>query len=75
LDVYEHEKAIFFENHQDSIVTDQLFNNLRKLPNVLITGHQAFLTSEALQNIAETTLDNLVNWSKTGATKNELKDS
>jgi len=75
LDVYEHEKAIFFENHQDSILTDQLFNNLRKLPNVLITGHQAFLTSEALQNIAETTLDNLVNWSKKGAAKNELIDS
>ena len=72
LDVYEHEKAIFFENHQDSIVNDQLFNNLRKLPNVLITGHQAFLTSEALQNIAETTHDNLVNWSKTGVAKNEL---
>jgi D-lactate dehydrogenase len=75
LDVYEHEKGIFFENHENSMISDPLFEILRTHPNVIITGHQAFLTKEALQGIAETTICNLVEWSNNGTAKNELKDS
>lgn len=72
LDVYEHEKAIFFEKRQDSKLTDQLFETLRKQPNVLITCHQAFLTKEALQEIAKTTINNLVEWSENSNSNNEV---
>ena len=75
LDVYEHEKGIFFENHENSMISDPLFETLRTHPNVIITGHQAFLTKEALQGIAETTICNLVEWSNNGTAKNELKGS
>lgn len=75
LDVYEHEKGIFFENHENSMISDPLFETLRTHPNLLITGHQAFLTKEALQGIAETTICNLVEWSNNGTAKNELKSS
>jgi D-lactate dehydrogenase len=57
------------------MISDTLFETLRTHPNVIITGHQAFLTKEALQGIAETTICNLVEWSNNGTAKNELKDS
>jgi D-lactate dehydrogenase len=72
LDVYEYEKPIFFYDHSDSQIEDELFEKLRSHPNVLITGHQAFLTNEALQGIATTTIDNLDQWSQTGVSENEL---
>jgi D-lactate dehydrogenase len=75
LDVYEHEKGMFFENHENSMISDPLFETLRTHPNVIITGHQAFLTKEALQGIAETTICNLVEWSNNRTAKNELKGS
>jgi D-lactate dehydrogenase len=75
LDVYEHEKGMFFENHENSMISDPLFETLRKHPNVLITGHQAFLTQEALRGIATTTIGNLVDWSNNRTAKNELKGS
>lgn len=75
LDVYEHEKGMFFENHENSMISDPLFETLRKHPNVLITGHQAFLTQEALRGIAATTIGNLVDWSNNRTAKNELKGS
>jgi len=59
LDVYEEEGDIFFENLSETVIQDDVFSRLLTLPNVLITGHQAFLTEEALHNIAETTLGNL----------------
>lgn len=62
LDVYEKEKAIFFEDHRTRPVADPLFARLRATRNVLITGHQAFLTAEALRGIAETTIKNLDYW-------------
>jgi len=72
LDVYEKEKDIFFRDLSDKPVTDDLFAELKSLPNVLITGHQAFLTSTALQNIAETTIYNLDTWQNGGTSINEL---
>lgn len=59
LDVYEGEKSLFFEDLSEEIIEDDLFERLLTFPNVLITGHQAFFTAEALQNIAETTLNNI----------------
>ncbi len=59
LDVYEEEAAIFFEDMSDEIVQDDVFQRLLTLPNVLVTGHQAFLTQEALTHIAEATLANI----------------
>lgn len=72
LDVYEKEKGLFFEDHRTSILKDQLFARLRGFRNVLITGHQAFLTNEALRGIAETTNLNLDCWSNNTASPNEL---
>ncbi|BBF43188.1 D-lactate dehydrogenase [Lachnospiraceae bacterium KM106-2] len=59
LDVYEEESEIFFTDFSDSIIKDDILALLLAMPNVLITSHQAFLTKEALTNIAETTLNNL----------------
>ena len=59
LDVYEFEKGLFFCDHRNDNMQDPLFNKLISMPNVLITGHQAFLTETALRNIAETTISNL----------------
>ncbi len=72
LDVYEHEKPIFFYNHSNTQIEDELFEKLRSHENVIITGHQAFLTNEALQGIAKTTIDNLDQWSQTGKSENEV---
>lgn len=72
LDVYEFEIPIFFINHLDKPIEDKLFKKLQSFPNVLITGHQAFLTNEALKGIAATTASNLDEFSKKGSSKNEL---
>ena len=72
LDVYENEKPIFFNDHTDSKIKDELFEKLRSYPNVLITGHQAFLTNEALQGIVGTTIENLSEWEQNGISKNDL---
>jgi len=59
LDVYEHEKGLFFFDHSSQPMEDTMLPRLLEYDNVLVTGHQAFLTETALRNIAETTLDNL----------------
>lgn len=58
IDVYEEEADLFFEDRSEQIITDDTFARLLSFPNVLITSHQAFLTHEALDNIATTTLAN-----------------
>lgn len=72
LDVYEAEKPIFFDDHTSTKIADVLFLKLRSYPTILITGHQAFLTNEALQGIANTTIANLDGWTKNGISENEL---
>ena len=62
LDVYEEESEWFFEDRSSQVITDDLLARLLGLNNVLVTSHQAFLTHEALDNIAETTLDNIGEW-------------
>lgn len=59
LDVYEEEGDLFFQDLSDRIITDDVFARLLTFPNVIITGHQAFFTHEAMENIAETTLSNI----------------
>jgi len=59
LDVYEEETALYFRNFSDEIITDDLFSRLLTFPNVIVTGHQAFFTQEAMKTIAETTIANL----------------
>lgn len=58
IDVYEYEKDIFFKDMSAEIIDDDIFERLLTFPNVLVTAHQAFLTKEALDGIAGTTLDN-----------------
>lgn len=59
LDVYEKEQGLFFVDHRDEAIHDAQFLKLQALPNVIVTPHQAFLTVEALSNIAQTTIDNM----------------
>jgi D-lactate dehydrogenase len=59
LDVYEEEADLFFEDLSQRPIQDDVFSRLLVFPNVLITGHQAFFTREALRNIADTTLANI----------------
>jgi len=59
LDVYEEEDSLFFGDHSDEIIGDDVFRRLSACHNVIFTGHQAFLTKEALTSIAQTTLGNL----------------
>ena len=72
IDVYEEEGGLFFEDHSDQILQDDVIARLMTFQNVLITSHQAFLTNEALVKIAETTGYNLDCWDKGGAPENEI---
>lgn len=59
LDVYEEESDLFFEDLSNHVIQDDVFTRLLTFPNVLVTGHQAFFTREALGKIAQTTLENV----------------
>lgn len=72
LDVYEEESDIFFEDNSGHIMEDDTLARLISMPNVIVTSHQAFLTEEALENIAETTVNNLVSFFETNQCENEL---
>lgn len=67
LDVYEEEESLFFEDRSHHAIPDDVFARLLTFPNVLITGHQAFFTHEALTAIAETTIGNISQFEDTGA--------
>ncbi len=66
LDVYEEEADLFFEDLSNRIIPDDIFARLLTFPNVLITGHQAFFTREALDAIAETTIANVTAFERDG---------
>ncbi len=74
LDVYEEEGDLFFEDMSDETYRDERMATLLSMPNVLITSHQAFLTDEALENIAVVTLENIKNYFETGELKNEVRE-
>lgn len=72
LDVYEEEEGLFFEDHSEDILQDDVIARLMTFKNVLITSHQAFLTDTALTNIADTTIENLDAFEKGEKNANEL---
>ena len=73
LDVYEEEADIFFEDRSGHILNDDLLARLITMPNVIVTSHQAFLTEEAQNNIAETTVNNILSYfNNDGICDNEL---
>ena len=73
LDVYEEESALFFEDRSVGIIQDDVFMRLTTFPNVLVTGHQAFFTHEAMENIAKTTLSNIADFEAGRACPNVVK--
>lgn len=75
LDVYEQEADLFFKDLSDQLISDEVFQRLLTFPNVLITGHQAFLTREALTQISQTTVHNLQLLCSGAACSNELTGS
>lgn len=72
LDVYEEEAGVFYEDMSDKILRDNTLALLISRPNVLITSHQAFLTEEALKNIAEVTIKNLDDYFAGASLENEI---
>lgn len=70
LDVYEEEENLFFQDLSDRVIQDDVFARLLTFPNVLITGHQAFFTEEALTTIASTTLENVSAFERGGPMPN-----
>lgn len=72
LDVYEHEKGLFFNDHSQGPLQDALLVRLLAQPNVLVTGHQGFLTHDALTSIAATTIETLGCWCAGQPAPNEL---
>lgn len=74
LDVYEEESDLFFQDLSGQLIQDDVFARLLTLPNVIITGHQAFFTREALDNIANTTLANISYFARGETSGNEVRE-
>jgi D-lactate dehydrogenase len=72
LDVYEEESDLFFEDNSGHILDDDTLARLISMPNVIVTSHQAFLTQEALDNIAQTTVQNICDIEERGQCGNEI---
>ncbi len=72
LDVYEQEGDLFFKDLSDQIIADDLFERLLTFPNVLMTSHQGFFTHEALSSIAQTTLENISEFERSGHCHNQV---
>lgn len=72
IDVYEEEGDLFFNDKSGHILDDDIMARLLSMPNVIVTSHQAFLTEEALENIAETTIFNLKQYFEFGELPNEV---
>lgn len=72
LDVYEEESDYFFEDKSHQVLDDDVLARLLTFSNVIVTSHQAFFTQEALQNIADTTFENIRDYAKNEELKNEI---
>ncbi len=72
LDVYEEESDLFFRDVSGHILEDDVLARLISMPNVILTSHQAFLTDEALEGIAQTTTQNILDYFRTGKCENEV---
>ena len=73
LDVYEEEEGVFFRDLSDKVLQDDVLARLLTFPNVLVTSHQAFLTNEALANIATTTLANVTAFERGDPLVNQVR--
>ena len=73
--MYEEEADLFFEDLSDRVITDDVFSRLLTFPNVLVTGHQAFFTAEAVAAIAATTLANVTGFAEGGPVHRVLPPS
>lgn len=73
LDVYEEESDYFFEDRSNNVIDDDVLARLLSFNNVIVTSHQAFFTKEALNNIAETTLQNIQDFIDGKPLINEVK--
>lgn len=74
LDVYEEEGGMFYEDNSHHIIQDEILSRFLTLPNVLITSHQAFLTQEALEGIASTTLKNIYAYMEENQLENQVQE-
>ena len=72
LDVYEEESELFFKDNSGHIMEDDILARLISMPNVIVTSHQAFLTEDALSNIAETTVKNILDIQNSDICENEI---
>lgn len=72
LDVYEEEADLFFEDLSNRVIGDDVFARLLTFPNVIVTGHQAFFTAEAMTRIAETTIANITAFARDGRAVHEV---
>ncbi len=72
LDVYEQEGDLFFQDLSNRVIQDDVFERLLTFPNVLVTGHQGFFTEQAMNSIAQTTLENISLFARTGQCQNEV---
>jgi D-lactate dehydrogenase len=72
LDVYEEEADFFFEDFSGHILEDDTLARLISMPNVIVTSHQAFLTEDALSNIAQTTVENIASFARNSRCENEV---
>ncbi|TCJ98677.1 D-lactate dehydrogenase [Volucribacter psittacicida] len=72
MDVYENERELFFEDKSNEVIQDDVFRRLSACHNVLLTGHQAFLTEEALTSIANVTLANIQDIKEKGGSGNQV---
>jgi len=75
LDVYEEEADLFFEDLSERVIQDDVFTRLLTFPNVLITGHQAFFTRNAMVQIANATLANVTAFEEGRKSGNEIEPS
>lgn len=72
IDVYEEEGELFFSDLSETVIQDDVFSRLLTFPNVLVTGHQAFFTAEALAAIAAVTMRNVSEYEKSGSCSNVI---
>ena len=75
LDVYEGDASLFYRDLSNTVITDDVFERLLSFPNVIVTGHQAFFTREAMETIWQTTIDNVNEFATGKALTNEIRAS
>ena len=72
MDVYEQESALFYQDHSDEVIDDDILSRLMTFPNVIVSGHQGFFTKEALMEISHITLGNMAAFKDKTECKNLL---